>query len=59
MSAVAFECKSLGFSCEWALRANTPREVVERVTDHLRCAHNTPELSVETLRKVEAAIHPV
>ncbi len=56
MSQLKFECSSLGFACEWALRADTRQEIVERVREHARCAHNLPELPGELLGKVESAI---
>jgi predicted small metal-binding protein len=58
MPQVAFECRSIGFSCEWAMRGDSAQEVTDRVREHAKCAHNLPELSPEVLGKVEAAIHP-
>ncbi len=58
MSAVKFECQSLGFPCEWALRANSAEEIVERVREHARCAHQLPELPEDLLGKVRATITP-
>ncbi len=56
MSDLKFECRSLGNACEWALRASSREEVLERVRDHARCAHNLPDLPPELVGKVEAAI---
>ena len=58
MARVAFECRSIGFPCEWALRSDSTHEVIDRVREHAKCAHNMPELSADLLSKVEAAIHP-
>lgn len=58
MSSLKFECRSLGFPCEWALRAPSKAEIIERVRDHARCAHNMGEISPDLLAKVEAAIVP-
>lgn len=57
MSAWAFECRSLGFPCEWALRAASKAEIVERVREHARCAHGMAELPSEMVPKVEASVH--
>lgn len=57
MSQVAFECRSLGFPCEWAMRSGAATEVLERVRDHAKCAHNLPELPADLVAKIEAAIH--
>jgi predicted small metal-binding protein len=58
MAQVAFACRSLGYTCEWALRAGSPQEILERVRDHARCAHNLQELTPDTVHRVEQAIHP-
>jgi predicted small metal-binding protein len=58
MAELSFECRSLGYSCEWELRAASTSEILARLRDHARCAHNQPELSPETVRRVEGAIHP-
>ena len=58
MSQVAFECRSVGFPCEWTLQAPSSEEVVRRMTDHVRCAHGMPELPAPFRSKVEAAVHP-
>ena len=57
MGEVAFECRSLGFPCEWALRAGSPAEIVERVREHAQCAHKMSELAPDVRHRVEAAIH--
>ncbi|HLY77374.1 MAG TPA: DUF1059 domain-containing protein [Thermoplasmata archaeon] len=58
MSQVAFECRSIGFPCEWALRADSPREVLDRVREHAKCAHSMPELTPDLVSRVGAAVHP-
>ena len=58
MSPVRFECRSVGYSCEWALSAGSASEVVERVRDLARCAHNLPDLPADLVKKVESTIHP-
>lgn len=58
MPQMAFECRSIGFPCEWALRGDSAHEIVDRVREHAKCAHNLPELSADLVSKVEGAIHP-
>ncbi len=58
MPQVAFECRSLGFPCEWALKGSSTNEVLDRVREHARCAHNMPEVPSDLLPKIQAAIHP-
>ncbi len=57
MGEVAFECRSLGLPCEWALRAGSRAEIVERVREHALCAHKMSELAPDVLERVESAIH--
>lgn len=58
MSPVKFECRSIGYECEWALRAASREEVLERVREHSRCAHNLSEIPPEVVGKIESAIQP-
>ena len=53
---VRFECRSLGNACEWALAARTTEEVLERVRDHMRCAHAQPELPADLASQVRASV---
>ena len=57
MAEVAFECRSLGYPCEWALRAGSTAEILARVQEHAQCAHKQSEISPELRQRVEAAIH--
>ncbi len=57
LTQFAFECRSLGNPCEWALRTPTREEIVERIRVHARCAHNLPDLPADVARRVDAAIH--
>jgi predicted small metal-binding protein len=56
---VAYACRSTGGSCEWALQADSPEAVLQRVTEHQKCAHKVPALSDDFRRKVTAAIRTV
>jgi predicted small metal-binding protein len=58
MSSVAFECRSIGFPCEWALRGSSAPEILVRVREHAKCAHQMPELAPDLVPRIEAAIHP-
>ena len=57
MSEVSFECRSVGFECEWALRAPSSEEVLRRMRDHVRCAHNLSDLSQDLEARVSSALH--
>jgi predicted small metal-binding protein len=58
MADVVFECRSVGLSCEWALRSDSARGVVDRFREHAKCAHSMPELSTEFVRQIESAVRP-
>lgn len=58
MGNVAFSCRSLGESCEWALEAPTEAEVLARAAEHFKCAHHVPDLSGELRTRLTAAIRP-
>ena len=55
MGTVAFECRSLGYPCEWALLAGSHAEVVERFREHAQCAHKLSEISPELLQRIESS----
>ncbi len=57
MTEVRFLCRSVGFECEWALRAPSSEEVLRRMRDHVRCAHNLPDLSHDLEARVTSALH--
>ncbi len=58
MTDVRFECRSVGFECEWALRAPSSEEILRRMRDHVRCAHSLPDLSHDLEARVSSAVHP-
>lgn len=59
MGRVAYACRSTGEACEWALEAETPEIILQRVADHQKCAHHRPEISDDLRRRIAGAIHTV
>jgi predicted small metal-binding protein len=59
MSHVAYACRSTGGSCEWALEADSPAEILRRVAEHQKCAHHVPDLPHDFREKVASAIRTV
>lgn len=53
---IAFECRSVGYPCEWALVARSRAEVIDRFREHAQCAHKLSELSPELLRTIESSL---
>ena len=52
-----FQCSSLVPGCEWHTRAELDAEIVRRVAEHLRTAHNEkvvrPNLVVEIKKRIK------
>jgi predicted small metal-binding protein len=59
MPHVTYACRSTGASCEWALEADTPEKILQRVAEHQKCAHKVPDLTDEMRRTVLSAIRAV
>jgi predicted small metal-binding protein len=59
MGHLTYACRSTGESCEWALEADSPEVILQRVADHEKCAHKVPELSDDQRRRISAAIRAV
>lgn len=51
-----FQCSSLVPGCEWHTRAEQDAEIVRRVAEHLRTAHNEqivrPNMVVEIKKRI-------
>ena len=54
-----FSCATLGYVCEWRLRATSPDEIERRFRDHARCAHSLADVSADLATRVRSEIHPV
>lgn len=53
---ITFECRSVGFACEWGLYARSREELLERFREHAQCAHKVSELPPDLVRKLELAL---
>jgi predicted small metal-binding protein len=54
----SFDCRDVGYSCEWRLRAPSVAEIQARFREHARCAHQLPEVSADLLGRVGGAARP-
>ncbi len=52
-----FNCKDLGFSCNWKYFAQTEELIADGVAVHAREAHGIKDFTTEMKVKVENAIH--
>ena len=59
MARVAFACRSIDPTCEWALQADSPEGILRRVVEHQKCAHHVPEMSDALRNRVSASIRTI
>lgn len=52
-----FNCKDVGMNCDWKAKAETEEELMRKITQHAKSAHQMNELSKQLSQKVHAAIH--
>jgi predicted small metal-binding protein len=53
-----FRCADTGLSCDFETDANSEQEIMHKVQEHGREAHNITAMDEETKRRVQQAIHP-
>ncbi len=58
MQKVAFACRSLGMSCEWAMQGATVEELLPRIVEHAKCAHKIPEVDAALKARILGAVTP-
>ncbi len=58
MAKVAFACRSIGLTCEWAVQAASVQELYPRIAEHAKCAHKIAEVDAALKARIEAALTP-
>jgi len=51
-----FACKDIGMSCGFVANAETEKELLDKVAEHARKAHNMQTIDNATMAKIRAAI---
>ncbi|MDE1804321.1 MAG: DUF1059 domain-containing protein [Candidatus Micrarchaeota archaeon] len=51
-----FVCRDIGFACDFTAEGATVEELMPKIADHARVAHNMAQLDDATKAKVSAAI---
>jgi predicted small metal-binding protein len=51
-----FACKDIGMSCGFVANAETEKELLDKVAEHARKAHNMQTIDNATMAKIKAAI---
>lgn len=54
--AKTFACKDIGLTCEFQAQAENEQELIAKVADHARTAHNMQQIDEATAAKIKAAI---
>ena len=52
-----FKCRDIGTNCNFQARGRSEEEVLQRVSEHAKRAHNMKEISKEVVDKVRTAIY--
>ncbi|MGC8676498.1 MAG: DUF1059 domain-containing protein [Candidatus Micrarchaeia archaeon] len=55
-SAYSFACKDIGMDCGFTATANSEEELMAKIAEHARTAHNMQSIDDATMAKVKAAI---
>ncbi len=55
-AAYSFACKDIGMDCGFTATANTEEELMQKIAEHARTAHNIQHMDDAMLAKVKAAI---
>lgn len=52
----SYTCRDVGVNCDWKVRGQTKEEVLGKIREHARTAHNMKEIPKDLAGKVDAAI---
>ncbi|MEM3841213.1 MAG: DUF1059 domain-containing protein [Candidatus Micrarchaeaceae archaeon] len=53
---MSFRCADIGMSCGFEARASQKSELMEKIAEHAKSAHNIQKIDAELKKKVEKAI---
>ncbi|MGC8628901.1 MAG: DUF1059 domain-containing protein [Candidatus Micrarchaeia archaeon] len=55
-AAYSFACKDIGMDCGFTATASTEEELMQKIAEHARTAHNIQNMDDALVAKVKAAI---
>ena len=55
-AAYSFACKDIGMDCGFTATASTEEELMQKIAEHARTAHNIQNMDDALVAKVQAAI---
>ncbi len=54
--AKSFACRDIGMSCDFTARAGSEEELMKKIANHAKKAHNMRQIDPATMEKVKDAI---
>ncbi|MGC8680112.1 MAG: DUF1059 domain-containing protein [Candidatus Micrarchaeia archaeon] len=54
-----FACKDIGMDCGFTATAETDKELMAKIKEHAKTAHNMAKIDTQTMKKIKAAITSV
>ncbi|MEM0158304.1 MAG: DUF1059 domain-containing protein [Thermoplasmataceae archaeon] len=56
MASYSFRCKDIGMNCDFQASAKTTEELLPKIAEHAKSAHNIQQIDDSLKNKVNAAI---
>ncbi len=56
MATKTFTCRDIGMDCGFEARASTEAELMDKIAEHAKKAHNMAEIDAGTRAKIKGAI---
>lgn len=56
MAKFSFECKDIGMQCGARVEAEDKKQLMQKISEHAKSAHNLQSIDKELMKKVEKAV---
>jgi predicted small metal-binding protein len=56
MAKFSFECKDIGVQCNARVDAEDKKQLMQKISEHAKSAHNMQNIDKDTMKKIERAI---
>lgn len=56
MAKYSFKCSDIGMNCGFETKASTKEELLPKIVEHAKTAHNMTEIPADVKEKVDKAI---
>jgi predicted small metal-binding protein len=54
----SFKCRDIGLNCPFEAKGKTNEELLKKIADHAKTAHNMTSIPPDTMDKIKKAIKP-